>query len=311
MLVPVPPPEEQAAIVDFISWANNKIECAIRAKRKVIALLNEQKKVIIHEAVTRGFKSSVKLKPSGIPRMTDIPEHWDAIALKRVLLRLVDCEHKTAPHVENSNFRVVRTTAIKNGVLQLRGTYFTSESAFRSWTRRGLPEVGDVLFTREAPAGEACVVPSGMNLCLGQRTVLMKVDKEKINSDFLVHMIYGGPPRTAILLASQGSTVSHFNMSDIGSMPILLPPIREQSEIVATLDERTKGINIALQRLESEIHLFLEYRTRLLADVVTGKLKVLDIAKSLPTEWTHERGGNDHSTNSADELELVGEDASI
>ena len=71
-----PPPDEQAAIVRFLDWANGRLERAIRAKRKVIALLNEQKQAIIHRAVTRGLDPSVPLKPSGIPWLGDIPRHW-------------------------------------------------------------------------------------------------------------------------------------------------------------------------------------------------------------------------------------------
>ena len=72
----MPPPAEQAAIVRFLDWANGRLERAIRAKRKVIALLNEQKQAIIHRAVTRGLDPSVPLKPSGIPWLGDIPQHW-------------------------------------------------------------------------------------------------------------------------------------------------------------------------------------------------------------------------------------------
>ncbi len=77
MPVPAPPPDEQAAIVRFLDWANGRLERAIRAKRKVIALLNEQKQAIIHRAVTRGLDPSVPLKPSGIPWLGDIPQHWE------------------------------------------------------------------------------------------------------------------------------------------------------------------------------------------------------------------------------------------
>ena len=79
MPVAVPPPTEQAAIVRFLDWANGRLERAIRAKRKVIALLNEQKQTIVHRAVTRGLDPSVALKPSGIPWLDDIPQHWRTV----------------------------------------------------------------------------------------------------------------------------------------------------------------------------------------------------------------------------------------
>ena len=83
--VPIPPLVEQSAIIQFLYWANGRLERAIRAKRKVIALLNEQKRVIIHRAVTRGLDPSVLLKPSGIPWFGNIPKHWNVLQVRRVV----------------------------------------------------------------------------------------------------------------------------------------------------------------------------------------------------------------------------------
>ena len=280
----IPPPAEQAAIVSFLDWANGRLERTIRAKRKVIALLNEQKQAIIHRAVTRGLDPSVPLKPSGIPWLGEIPEHWEVMAVKHVLQRLVDCEHKTAPYVEQSDFRVVRTSAVRNGEIRWNGTYCTTADAFAEWTQRATPEAGDVIFTREAPAGEACLVPERPQVCLGQRTVLMKVRTWMYDSKFLIHMIYVGPPRLCIDLASQGSTVGHFNMDDIGWMKVLAPPLHEQHQIVDSISKETVDLRLTIERTEQEIDLLREYRTRLVADVVTGKLDVREAAARLPNE---------------------------
>jgi type I restriction enzyme S subunit len=281
---PCPPANEQAAIARFLAWATNRLDRAIGAKRRIIALLQEQKQAIIHRAVTRGLNPSVPLKDSGIPWLGEIPVHWEVLALKRVLSRLVDCEHKTAPFVQQSNYRVVRTSAVRNGLLRWSGTYCTSAKAFTEWTQRAVPEAGDVIFTREAPAGEACIIPEDARVCLGQRTVLMKPQRGIYDSQFLVHMIYAGPPRQLIELTCQGSTVSHFNMDDIGWMKILAPPLSEQIEIIAKVTELTEAPFLVIDKTEREITLLREYRTRLIADVVTGKLDVREMAKELPEE---------------------------
>jgi type I restriction enzyme, S subunit len=280
--LPVPPPEEQHAITRFLDHIDRRINRYIRAKRRLIAMLKEQKQAIIHRAVTRGLDPNVPLKPSGVEWLGEIPAHWDVVALKRVLRQLFDCEHKTAPAVDASPYHVIRTSAVRNGQLRLEGTYFTSQEAFTEWTKRGLPEAGDVIFTREAPAGEACVIPDGLQVCLGQRTVLMKPDKEKYSSAFLVHMIYGGPPRDIINVTSQGSTVDHFNMADIAALSVFVPPLEEQRQIVDWLDGATSALDAAIQRAAAEISLIREYRTRLISDVVTGKLDVRGVA--LPEE---------------------------
>src|SRR4029453_15760163 len=122
---------------------------------------------------------------------------------------------------------------------------------------------GDVIFTREAPAGEACVVPSNFELCLGQRTVLMKVRRDRYDPRFLVHMIYAGPPLHRIKLASQGSTVGHFNMDDIAAMTVLAPPLIEQEAIVADITAETREVDHAALVATREVELLREYRTRL------------------------------------------------
>ena len=285
----VPPLSEQAAIVRFLDHADRRIRRYIRAKQKLIALLEEQKQAIIHQAVTgqinvRTCRPYPAYKPSGVEELGDVPEHWEIVALKLMLTRLIDCEHKTAPAVSASDNYVVRTTAVRAGTIRWEGTYCTDGSSYMEWTKRGVPQVGDVIFTREAPAGEACLVPEGRRVCLGQRTVLLKPRPTRYDAAFLVHMIYAGPPRLRVQLASQGSTVSHFNVDDIGRMPVLAPPLEEQATIVEVLRRHTGGIDRARQVLEREVRLLQEYRTRLIADVVTGKLDVRAAAARLPDE---------------------------
>ncbi len=279
-----PPLEDQVAIADYLDASGVQVRRYIRAKQKLIKLLEEQKQAIIHRAVARGLDPNVRLKASGLEWLGDIPQHWQTLALKRVVTKIIDCEHKTAPAVEASDFRVVRTTGVRYGRLRLSGTYFTSEEGFREWTRRGVPEAGDVIFTREAPAGEACVIPPGARVCLGQRTVLLKPTRDKYSPKFLVYMIYSGPPRDNIAVASQGSTVSHFNMEDIAALPVLVPPLLEQLEIVSHVGDATRSLEVMQGQAEREIELLREFRTRLIADVVTGKLDVREAAAKLPEE---------------------------
>ena len=144
-------------------------------------------------------------------------------------------------------------------------------------------------------------MPSNLSLCLGQRTVLMRVDRSAYEPQFLVHMLYAGPPRDEIELASRGSTVPHFNVEDIGVLPVLTPPVSEQTAIVEYLDKATADIDTAIARARRQIELMEEYRTRLIADVVTGKLDVREAASRLPDEADDQDSIGD-STPSADDL---------
>lgn len=282
--VPVPPPAEQATIVRFLDHANGRLERAIRAKRKVITLLNEQKQAIIHRAVTRGLDPKAPLKPSGIPWLGDIPVHWEVQRAKQVCSAIIDCKNRTPDLIPGGGYTVVRTTNIRHGLFNIAGSYPTDKRNYAIWTQRGAPRVGDVFFTREAPAGEACLVPDLPNLCLGQRMMYFRPDPTKIDPTFLLHSIYGPIGRNYIDLACNGSTVGHLRLGQVGAFPILWCPIPEQRNIVRYIADQSAKPNSAIARLEREIALLREYRTRLVADVVTGQLDVRPAAVHLPVQ---------------------------
>jgi type I restriction enzyme R subunit len=162
--VPLPPPDEQAAIVRFLDWANGRLERAIRAKRKVIALLNEQKQAIIHRAVTRGLDPSVSLRPSGIPWLGDIPRHWEVRRLKFVASRIVDCLHATPRYSKDGTHPAIRTADIEPGVVHLHKARKISPSDYARWTERLEPDEGDILYSREGDFGIGACVPAGVRL---------------------------------------------------------------------------------------------------------------------------------------------------
>ena len=258
----LPPTEEQAAIVRYLAHANARIDKAIVAKRRLIALLEEEKKAIADVLLGQLDEG--------------------AREVRHVLSQLVDCEHKTAPFVEGEPYWVLRTSSVKSGEIVWSGAYTTDAASYEVWTSRAVPEPGDVIFTREAPVGEAAVIPDGRRVALGQRTVLMKVRKEIMDPQFLVYQVYAGLPRRRISLATQGSTVGHFNMDDIGWMRVAVPDIEVQRQLVSKIEDANSDANEAIDKTQSEIALLHEFRTRLVADVVTGQVDVRSIVATLP-----------------------------
>jgi len=305
----LPPPAEQAAIVRFLDWANGRLERAIRAKRKVIALLNEQKQAIIHRAVTRGLDPSVPLKPSGIPWLGDIPRHWEVRRAKQLCAAIIDCKNRTPDMVAEGKFVVVRTTNIRHGSFHLAGSYTTDQRNYEIWTQRGAPRVGDVFFTREAPVGEACLVPDRGDLCMGQRMMYFRPNPAVLDANFLLSSIYGPVVRRYIEIEANGSTVGHLRLGQVSALPLLWCPIDEQKEIVARITDKSAPLNAAISRFEREIDLLREYRTRLVADVVTGKLDVREAAAHLPDEAPLDSVEN--GTDLSLEPEATGEEESL
>jgi type I restriction enzyme S subunit len=179
---------------------------------------------------------------------------------------------------------VVRTTNIRHGRFDMRGSYPTDKRNFDIWTQRGAPRLGDVFFTREAPAGEACLVPDLPNLCMGQRMMYFRPAPDSLDARFLVHSIYGPVVRTYVEHACNGSTVGHLRLGQVSSMPLLWCPLDEQIRILNFIDRNTASLDVVIGQAEREIALMREYRTRLVADIVTGQLDVRDAVKHLPAE---------------------------
>ena len=159
----LPPPEEQGAIEKFLEYTNGRMERAIRAKRKVIALVQEQKQAIIHRAVTRGLDPTVPIRPSGIPWLGDIPGHWRVSRLKFETSHIVDCLHATPHYFEDAPFPAIRTADIEPGRIRLSQARKVSASQFKLWTSRLAPAEGDILYSREGERyGIAALVPAGV-----------------------------------------------------------------------------------------------------------------------------------------------------
>jgi type I restriction enzyme S subunit len=284
MPVAVPPPEEQAAMVQFLNYANGRLERAIRAKRQVIALLHEQKQAIIHRAVTRGLDPTVPRKPSGIPWLADIPKHWEVTRLKFEATHIVDCLHATPKYIPDGPFPAIRTADIEPGKVRLSQARRLSAQEYARWTSRLVPREGDILYSREGERfGIAALVPKEVQLCISQRMMIFRIKPSQL-SEFLMWQLNCKHVFAQASCDIIGSTAPHVNVEQIKNYRLVMPPRQEQEQIVAYIAKECSALNTAINRLEREIELLREYRTRLVADVVTGKLDVRPAARQLPAE---------------------------
>lgn len=269
-----PPKPEQQQIAAFLDWKTSQIDALIAKKQTLLQKLKEKRLAVITQAVTKGLNPDAPMRDSGIAWLGEVPSHWETLPIKHLLKAILDTEHKTCPYFEDGEYLVARTPNIRNGKLEVEGGRFTDAAGYKEWTARGKPLPGDILFTREAPAGEACIVPDEPPLCIGQRVVLFRTDAEKIDSRFAIYSLYGGAARTFIEMHSLGSTVAHFNMSEIAMIPMLVPPVAEQAKIADELDLATKRMDSMIDNAESAITRLTEYRSALITAATTGKIDV-------------------------------------
>ena len=256
MPVVLPPRMAQETIANFLDEQTARIDALIAEKEALIESLSELRSSQISEAV-----------------LVDA-QGWRQTRLKFLVRDIVDTEHKTVPFFDDGEYLVARTTNIKNGRLTLEGAKYTDAAGYEEWTRRAVPCAGDILFTREAPAGEACLVPSGLPLCLGQRTVLIRLDQSKADAVFVLWSLYGGLAARFISDLSQGSTVAHFNMPDIGNIPLFIGPIGEQRERAIKLASKLAQVDSLMLHVTEHIDRLREYRASLISAAVTGQLNI-------------------------------------
>jgi type I restriction enzyme, S subunit len=280
--MPLPSLPEQQQIAAFLDWKTGQIDALIARKQELLERLKEKRIAVITQAVTRGLNPAAPLRDSGIPWLGQVPQHWRLLPIKYLLKAILDTEHKTAPYFDDGEYLVARTPNIRDGKLTLDGAKYTDVDGYREWTARGIPKPGDILFTREAPAGEACIVPDAPRLCIGQRVVLFRTDPQCLDSRFAIYSIYGGAARIFIEMQSLGSTVTHFNMSEIAMIPMLAPPVDEQSAIVGYLDDRVGKIDAMTRRMESAIARLTEYRTAVITAATMGKIDVRNVKMPEP-----------------------------
>ncbi|MGQ4584724.1 restriction endonuclease subunit S [Lysobacter sp. F60174L2] len=277
----IPPTDEQAAIVRFLEHANRKIDGFIRAKRKLIALLNEQKQAIIHRAVTRGLDPGVALKPSGIEWLGDIPAHWDLRPFVRSVIEKADYRGATPEKVESGVFLVTAKNIRKGWIDYESSKEYVRKCDYAKIMRRGLPKVGDILLTTEAPLGHVALIDDE-SIALAQRIIRFRPDPGLLRSDFALYSMNSRYFQCQLAERGTGSTAVGIKASKLPQLRIALPPVSEQEQIVLRANSDCMPLESAIARAEREIALMQEYRTRLTTDIVTGKLDVRAAAATLP-----------------------------
>jgi type I restriction enzyme S subunit len=282
---PKPPSDEQDSIARFLGHTNGRIQRAIQAKKRLIALLNEQKQAIIHRAVTRGLDPNVPLKSSGIPWVGDIPGHWQEERLGRAIDLLTGY-----PFVSDAFSQSMDDVRLLRGInVTPSGVRWDSVVRWKRQSGDGLDEfvlnVGDIVLGMDRPiigsgVRASDVEESDIPSLLLQRVARLRPTR-RLDGKFLLLLLRGTLFANYIAPIFSGISVPHLSPEQIKGFKIMLPPVDEQQAIVRVIDSKTSSLNVALKRIEREIALLSEYRTRLTADVVTGKLDVREAARNL------------------------------
>lgn len=272
--IPFPPLPEQTVIAAFLDREAGKIDALMEEQNQLIDLLKEKRQAVISHAVTKGLNPDARMKPSGVEWLGDVPEHWAVKPLKHMVSHVVDCLHTTPTYDGELLYPAIRTADVERGVLLLQQAKLVSEDVYHERIQRLKPEEGDVLYSREGERfGMAALIPSGANLCLGQRMMMFRV-RPSGAPGFLMWALNSEPIYQEVLARTAGATAPHANISDLINFRIPCPPDAEQQAISRWLDAATGQIDRLSEKANEAILLLQERRSALISAAVTGKIDV-------------------------------------
>ena len=273
----VPPLGEQDAIVRFLDHVDRRIRRYIRAKQKLITLLEEQKQTIIRRAVTRGLDPNVRLKPSGVDWLEDVPEHWD---LRPAKWHFREADERSETGSEEllsvSHITGVTPRSEKNITMFLAA----SNAGYK------LCRPGDLVINTMWAWMAALGVAKQAGIVSPSYAVYRPNRSSGLLGQYADLLLCTAPYKSEYLCRSTGIRSSRLRMypEEFLRLRLLCPPLEEQRTIVDVVNKESADTRRAIELAHSELSLLSEYRTRLIADVVTGKLDVREAAVRLPED---------------------------
>ncbi|MEM7361079.1 MAG: restriction endonuclease subunit S [Pseudomonadota bacterium] len=272
--LPLPPLETQMKIVEFLDQKTAQIDEAIAIKEKQIELLKERKQVIIQKAVTQGLDPTVPMKDSGVDWIGEIPEHWKFKPLTKEVfvqegpgIMAVDFHEEGVP--------LVRIAGVKTDTVTLESCNYLKPSKVRQKWEHFKLNKGDLVISGSASTelvseveheADGAILYTGLIRVTPQRN---SVIKDYLKIFFGTYLFF-----TQVDLQKTGSTISHYGPSHLSRIFILLPPTEEQKKIVDFTGSRKNETTEAVLIQELQIEKLKEYKTTLINNAVTGKIKV-------------------------------------
>ncbi len=271
MPVVVPPIEEQAIIAKFLDDKTAEIDALISKKEELLKLLAEQRSALITQAVTKGLNPNAPMKPSGIEWLGDVPEGWDILQLRYIAKSIIGLTYSPNDVIdEGEGTLVLRSTNIQNGIISLHNNVYVSSNI----SEKLKTQKGDILIcsrngSRKLIGKNALISESDKNLSFGAFTTVVRSEY----GNFLYWIL------NSRLFEYQSSrfltsTINQLTVGVLNSFEIPLPPNNEQKKICEYLNDKVNNLNDSSKKIQQAINHLKEYRTALITNAVTGKIKV-------------------------------------
>ncbi|PKG65217.1 hypothetical protein CXF56_09020 [Psychrobacter sp. Choline-02u-13] len=210
-----------------------------------------------------------------------VPKGWEEKPLIKLLDKIIDYRGQSVPKADNG-IPLITARNVRFGYLDFSNQEYVDEGEFENWMSRGIPDVGDILFTTEAPLGMACRFPEKGRYAVAQRTVTLRTSN-RLHSDFLLYFLLSEHGQRLIDIRSSGSTAKGIKSAELKKVKLLHPTcINEQQKIAKILSTWDKAISTTERLIENST----QQKKALMQQLLTGKKRLLDESgKRFESEW--------------------------
>lgn len=284
----LPPLPEQQAIAAFLDRETGRIDTLVGKKKKLAELLKEKRTALISRAVTKGLDASVKMKPSGVEWIGEVPEHWMVSPIKRIVATPVtDGPHET-PEILDEGVPFVSAEVIRNNKIDFeRKRGFISKFDHRRYSLKYHPKRNDIYMIKSgATTRNIAIVETDEEFNIWSPLAVIRVHQKKAVARFILSVMNSKEFQTSVQLFWSYGTQQNIGMNVIENLPVPLPSLPEQQIIAAFLDRETAKIDTLVSKVETVIEKLKEYRTAIISAAVTGKIDVSTCAKSTQVQGT-------------------------
>lgn len=272
-----PPSAEQQVIGAYLDHQTAKIDALIAKKQRLLDLLAEQRSALISQAVTKGLNPDVEMKDSGVLWLGQVPSHWDVSKLGYVSISLQTGPFGSQIHsgeYVSGGIPLINPAHIKDGKIFPSEDTAVDQETWNKLARHELLE-GDIVFARRGEMGRCALVTKvEVGWLCGTGSIRVRPNKSLILPEYLSWALSTRGISDWLSLESVGTTMDNLNTKILASIPLPLPPTKEQEEIVIFLNYQSKRLANLVIKIQTAIERLQEYRAALISSVVTGKVMV-------------------------------------
>lgn len=273
----IPAEDEQKAIADFLDKECAQIDSIAADLEKQVTLLQQYKKSLITETVTKGLDKSVPMKDSGVEFFGKIPAHWKVSKTKYVAdISIGLVTTMTANYVDEDGVPLIRNSNIRTNHIDDNGMVYLSKEFAKANIGRALHK-GDIVTVHTGDVGTSAIINETYHMSHGFATIISRLKTKTVNNQFLCWLYNSEIFKEMSIAYSTGDGRQNLNLYDFVDFYILIPTLKEQMEIVNWLNLKCTEIDNFIENKQQQLLLIQQHKKSLIYEYVTGKKRVKEV----------------------------------